>query len=94
MPWVNAAGGDTLLTVWVVPGASRDEVVGPYGDALRLRVKAPPERGRANRAAAELLARRLGAEVRLERGGSSRRKVFRVVGLTPAQVVTKLSDAW
>ncbi len=47
------------LKVKVVPGSSRDEIVGWLGDALKIKVTAPPEKERANEAVAEMLAERL-----------------------------------
>ena len=50
------------LCLKVVPGSSRDEVVGWLADALKVKVKAPPEKGRANEAVVALLAARLGID--------------------------------
>jgi uncharacterized protein len=50
------------LSLKVVPGSSRDEVVGWLGDSLKVKVKAPPEKGRANEAVVALLADRLGID--------------------------------
>jgi uncharacterized protein (TIGR00251 family) len=83
----------TVLTVWVVPGASRTEVVGVHGDALKVRVAAPPEGGKANRMVGELLETVVGAAVELVRGASSRRKRYLVVGVGPPQVVESLRSA-
>jgi uncharacterized protein (TIGR00251 family) len=47
------------LGLKVVPGSSRDEVVGWLGDSLKVKVKAPPEKGRANDAVVALLTDRL-----------------------------------
>ena len=93
---VAADGADTLLDVLVVPGASRASVVGPHGDALRVRVAAPPERGRANDAVTELLAAALGirpADVRVERGHAARRKTLRIAGLAPETVRARIAAA-
>jgi len=79
--WMVAEGATTLIRVKAVPGASRDQVVGPLGDRLKVRVAAPPEAGRANEAIARLLAEHLGAgsaPVTLVQGHSSALKVFRV----------------
>ena len=48
------------LNIKVVPGASRDQIVGWLGDALKIKVKAPPEKGKANEAVVTLLAKTLG----------------------------------
>jgi len=80
------------ITVWVVPGARRNEITGLYGDALRMRVAAPPERGQANRVVIELLRQTFGAEVRLMGGAVSRRKRFLLRGMTAA-AATEIIDA-
>jgi uncharacterized protein (TIGR00251 family) len=67
--------------VRVVPGASRSEIVGILGDRLKIRVSAPAEHGKANRAIAELLKRVLGVKrVEITRGASSSDKTVRVEG--------------
>ena len=68
----------------VVPGASRDQVVGAHGDRLRVKVTAPPEGGKANDAVRALLARRLGLAVRdvsIVQGATSARKTLLVRGI-------------
>jgi uncharacterized protein len=87
-----AVSGDArgaTLRLRVAPGARRDEVLGLHGDALKVAVRAPPERGRANEAVIDLLAKRLGvprARLSLERGAASRDKTVRIEGLDPAEV--------
>jgi uncharacterized protein (TIGR00251 family) len=59
-------------------------VAGRHGDAIRIRVAAPPVDGAANEAIVRFLAQRLGvprAAVQLERGGAGRSKVVSVAGL-------------
>jgi len=73
-----------VLHVHVQPGAGRSAVVGRHGAALKVRVAAPPEGGRANEACAELLAETFGlkrASVELVGGQSSRAKQFKLSGV-------------
>jgi uncharacterized protein len=77
--------GSLVLAVHVQPGAARTGLAGRHGDALKLRVTAPPVEGRANEAARTALAEALGlrrSQVELVSGASSRRKRFRLTGLT------------
>jgi uncharacterized protein len=72
------------LRVHVQPGAGRTAVVGRHGSALKLRVAAPPEGGRANEACRALLAETFGvaaSAVELAGGGSSRMKRFTIAGV-------------
>ena len=48
------------LNVKVVPGSLRDQVVGRLGDALKLKVMAPPETGKANEAVVAIRAAKCG----------------------------------
>ena len=73
-----------VLHVHVQPGAGRSAVVGRHGAALKVRVAAAPEGGRANTASADLLAETFGlkaAQVELVSGPSSRAKQFKLGGL-------------
>jgi uncharacterized protein len=82
-----------LLHVRVQPRARRNEVIGWQGDALRVRVTAPPADGAANRAVTDLLAEALGiaaSRITLARGATSRDKLFRVEGLSPSAVRARL----
>jgi hypothetical protein len=94
--WFRAApGGSLTLTLHVQPGAKKTEVAGLYGDALKIRLAAPPVDGRANEALLAFVATVLGVPkmaVSLKSGQSSRRKVVEVTGATPA-AVTRLAQA-
>jgi hypothetical protein len=83
------------ITVRVSPGARRTAVAGRYGDGWKVRVAAPPERGRANEALVVHLAEVLGvpkAAVRVAAGPGSRDKVVEVDGLTAAEIDAALGS--
>lgn len=52
------------LLIKAVPGARRDQIAGPLGDRLKVRISAPPEDGRANEAICALIAHALGLRPR------------------------------
>lgn len=67
--------------VHVQPGASRNQVLGFYGDALKLKLTAPPVEGKANKACIEILSETLGVpktSIEIVSGHSSRQKNIRI----------------
>ena len=79
----TAPGGTLLLTVHVQPGARRTEVAGLHGNALKIRLAAPPLEGKANAKLVEFLAAAFSVPeraVRLVRGEKSREKVVEISG--------------
>ena len=91
--WLRRAEGRATLAVHVQPGAKKSGVVGEHGDALKIRLAAPPVDGKANAALIEFLATRLGiarAQVTLKSGQTSRRKVLEIDG-APSDLVARLT---
>ncbi len=87
----------SYLRIRVQPGAKRTEAVGFAAGVFKLRVTAPPERGRANQAALDLLARLLRvpkSHLVLERGANARDKVVRVEGLDEAGLRRRLGGSY
>jgi uncharacterized protein len=85
-PFFQPTAQGYLLRLMVVPGAQRTQVVGLYGDRLKLRLAAPPEKGSANRELIDFLARSLNlpkSAFKLTVGASSRSKVVAVYDLSP-----------
>jgi uncharacterized protein (TIGR00251 family) len=83
----------TIIALKVVPGASRERVVGPLGDRLKVAVQKPPEKGAANKAVCALVAKALGvrpADVQLLRGETRPEKDLLVSGMGPAEVAQRL----
>ena len=71
------------------PRASRTEVVGVHGDAIKLRVAAPPVEGEANEEVVRFIAKELGVSathVTIVAGGTSRRKTVEVHGVDATRV--------
>jgi uncharacterized protein (TIGR00251 family) len=88
--WYRVAGdGRITLTLHIQPGAKKTEFAGQHGDALKIRLAAPPVDGKANEALLKFIAETLGlakSAVSLKSGQTSRRKVIEVDGATAAAV--------
>lgn len=82
-----------LLKIKAQPNASKDEILGKLGDALKIRVKAAPEDGKANLAIETLLAHTLGlkrSQVVVKSGLSNPNKVIEIQGLNAQEIQQKL----
>lgn len=85
----------TTIRVKVRPGARRDQIAGEHGGALKIHVTAPPEKGKANAAVAELLAKSLGiraADLVLVGGAASTEKCFRARGVSKQHIERILAE--
>ena len=84
-----AADGRITLTLHIQPGAKKTETAGLHGDALKIRLAAPPVEGKANEALIKFIAEALKlpkSAVNFKSGQTSRRKVLEVQGATTEAV--------
>lgn len=91
--WLRADGDGVILTLHIQPGAKKTEVAGPHGDALKIRLAAPPVDGKANAALLAFIAAKVGARgtaIELVGGQLSRAKRIRIADMTSAQVEAAL----
>lgn len=92
---LQVKNGAVIVKVRVHPKASRSAVVGEHGGALKVAVTAAPEKGKANAAVVELLAKALGvpkSSVELIAGTTSRDKVFAVRGTSREAIEALLHE--
>jgi uncharacterized protein (TIGR00251 family) len=86
----------STLAIKAIPNAPRSQVVGWLGEALKVKVHAPPVEGRANEVLCEFLADTLGVPrraVTVLRGDTSRQKLVRIEGLSPADLKARIAAA-
>ncbi len=84
MTWLIADDEGVTLRLHIQPGAKKTEVAGLHGEALKIRLAAPPVDGKANACLIAFLADRLGvakAAISLLSGDTSRAKRVRIGGL-------------
>lgn len=93
MGWLCADAEGVTLTLHIQPGAKTTEVAGVHGEALKIRLHAPPAEGKANVQLIAFLAQRLTVPktaVTLLSGKASRAKRVRVAGIDAARVRQQL----
>jgi uncharacterized protein (TIGR00251 family) len=98
LSWYHSGRDGLTIHIQAQPGAKRTEIVGLYGDRIKVRLASPPVDGKANDCLIEFLARRLGVkrgQIMIARGTSSRRKdvLVAATGLQPAVLLEKESKA-
>lgn len=90
---ISPIAGGVRLTIHVQPRASASAVAGRHGDAVKIRLAAPPVDGAANEALVAFLAETLGrprSAVHLRAGATSRRKTVEVTGIDPKEAARRL----
>jgi len=93
--WIEERGGCVRLRIRVQPRASRTELAGEYGGALRVRVAAPPVDGEANDELTRWLAKTLGvarSRVRIVAGEAGRTKTIEIGDASAAAVLDALAE--
>lgn len=91
--WLEEREQAVRIRLYIQPRASRTEITGSHGDALRIRIAAPPVDGAANDELVRFLAKTLrvpGSAVRLIHGQSGRNKTVEISGIDAAAVRTAL----
>lgn len=90
--WCRRDAQGWLLAIHAQPGARKSGIAGLHGDALKVKLAAPPVEGRANEELLRYLSDALGvpkSAVLIERGETSRRKWVRVTraDIDPARLL-------
>ncbi len=89
----NQTNGTLFFRVRVQPRASKDEIAGEMGGAIKVRLRAPAVEDRANEALVEFLAELLKTSksaVRIQSGARSRTKRIEIRGVTRQQILALL----
>lgn len=89
MSWITDSKNGAIIQVHATPRASKSQIQGLHGDALKIRLQAPPVDGKANETLIEFLAETLGLpqrQITLLSGQTSRQKRLNLQGVTAHQV--------
>jgi uncharacterized protein (TIGR00251 family) len=91
--YVSESTAGVVLRVQVQTRASKDEVVGPHGDLLKVRITAAPVAGAANKHLLKVLAKKLKipqGQLSVKSGTTSRAKSIAIEGMSADEVRQRL----
>ena len=91
---VQEINGGVVFTAKIIPGSSRTAVCGLLDEMLKIKVSAPPEKGKANKSLLDFLAKQLGVKknaVSIISGKTSAVKSVQVLGISIEQLSKKLN---
>jgi uncharacterized protein (TIGR00251 family) len=83
------------LQIKVIPSSSKDCIAGWLQDTLKVKVKAPPEKGKANKAVIKTLERTLDlakGSINITSGTTSTSKIIEISGVDDSLIEKKLAD--
>jgi uncharacterized protein (TIGR00251 family) len=84
---------EITIKVYLQPKSSKNEIIGPYRDGIKVKVTTPPVEGKANEALIRFLSKELGvspSSIEILKGNHSREKTLRVSGISDQEWVAKL----
>jgi uncharacterized protein len=92
---IKEKAGGVQFAIRVIPGASKNEVVGIQDGALKIKLTAPPVEGKANKACIDFLTRLLGmrrSALAIASGEKSRKKIVTIDGMNLRELEERLKD--
>jgi uncharacterized protein (TIGR00251 family) len=93
MDWIRETSKGVLLPIRVVPRAAKNEIQGVHGDALKVRLQAPPVEGKANQALIRFLSDTLDiprSQLSVASGETGRNKAVLIAGITREHLINLL----
>ena len=95
MNWLEVTSEGIVIPVKAHAGARKNGVTGIHGDALKISVSQAPEKGKANEAIVDVLAKFLqvrAAQIQIRTGMRDRRKSFLIQGVSLADVQNRIQS--
>jgi len=94
LPFLSTSNNDLILSIYVQPRASKNQICGIQGEELKIRLTSPPVDGAANKLCREFVADLFDvakSSVEIISGETSRHKRLRISGSHPGQFSTHIS---
>lgn len=86
-------GNDIIIKVKIVPGSSKNKIIGAYNDALKISIAAPPVEGKANKKCITYLAKYFDvakSKIEIISGQTSKNKLIKIYDISPKEFLDKL----
>lgn len=93
MVWLTEKGGCIFINIHLQPRASKNEIAGIHGEAIKVRLTSPPVEGAANSHVIEFFSKKLGTQkskITIVSGEKSRYKTLKIEGLTMAEATARI----
>lgn len=84
---------DIIIKVKIVPGSSKNKIIGAYNDALKISIAAPPVEGKANKKCIAYLAKYFDvakSKIEIISGQTSKNKLIKIYDISPKEFLDKI----
>lgn len=91
--YLKITGNDIVIKVKIVPGSSRNKIVGVYNDALKITITTPPVEGKANKKCITYLAKYFNvakSKVEIISGQTSKNKLIKIYDISQENFLEKI----
>lgn len=92
--YFKITGNDIIIKVKIVPGSSKNKIVGVYNDALKITITAPPVEGKANKKCISYLSKHFDiakSKIEILSGKNSRNKLIKISNINQNDFLDKLN---
>ena len=91
--YFKITGNDIVIKVKIVPGSSKNKIVGVYNDALKISITAPPVEGKANKKCIAYLAKYFDiskSKIEIILGQTSKNKLIKIYDISQEEFLDKI----
>jgi uncharacterized protein (TIGR00251 family) len=93
--YFKITGNDIIIKVKIVPGSSKNKIIGVYNDSLKITITAPPVEGKANKKCIAYLAKYFDmakSKIEIISGKNSKNKLIKIYDISPKEFLDKLEE--
>ncbi|MBA7582818.1 hypothetical protein ES708_24756 [subsurface metagenome] len=91
--YFKIAGNDIIIKIKIVPGSSKNKIIGAYNDALKITITAPPVEDKANKKCIAYLAKYFDvakSKIEIISGKNSKNKLIKIYDISQKEFLGKL----